>query len=200
VTIRWVSTTGDGNEASLLANSQTDIHPANIPDDPNAATAIRASWNDLAEKAVGDHKNCAIEFHLLQKPISLDEAAKRYGSVNNDIGRVILTAISKQAPNHAFDGAELLHAHSCLFAGRRFAHVIIRTKGKLVSVLIADSDQLSDNDEIDMGLFEAKFNVAGFSADGHSVFVVSELNEADNLLIAQSILPAVRNHIEIQGI
>ena len=35
----------------------------------------------LARAAVGDHRNCALQFRLAERPITLEEAARRYGDV-----------------------------------------------------------------------------------------------------------------------
>jgi len=35
--------------------------------------------------------------------------------------------------------AQFVEAHSCVFAGRRFAHIILKYHGRLVSFLVTDS-------------------------------------------------------------
>ena len=40
----------------------------------------RGAILELARAAVGDHRNCALEFKLAEAPIPLEEAARRYGS------------------------------------------------------------------------------------------------------------------------
>ncbi|MGH7783697.1 MAG: anti-sigma factor family protein [Candidatus Binatia bacterium] len=187
------------NSEKIAANPQPNSRPVDQPSDRSIVEAIRASWNELAHEAVGDHKNCALEFHLLEKPISLDEAAKKYGAFNKDIDKTVIAAIDDSTAKQMFDGAKLLDAHSCVFAGRRFTHIVLKAKGTVVSVLISDSDIQGTGDEINSNQFD-DMSVAGFRTDRHVVFVVSQLSGADNILFARTIAPAIRTHIENSNI
>jgi anti-sigma factor RsiW len=42
------------------------------------SAARRSRLAQLARNAAGDHQNCAIKFNLSERPISLEEAARRY--------------------------------------------------------------------------------------------------------------------------
>ena len=55
---------------------QADNIEVSVPAEPDTAHAIQASWNELASKAVGDHKNCAVEFHLTgETAIGIDKVS-----------------------------------------------------------------------------------------------------------------------------
>src|SRR5437773_12173370 len=87
-----------------------------------------AAWS---RTAVGDHRNCALQFRLAEQPISLEEAAQRYGAAY----RVLETrppndVITAVGPTH------LLERHSCVYRGRRFAHIVFEYRGEKVSLLV----------------------------------------------------------------
>lgn len=185
-----------------LGRSNRDESAGNIerrqlnPSTENAtAQAIRASWNEMAHEAVGDHRNCALEFHLLEKPISLDDAARDYGAFNKGLGQVVISAINNYPAKEPVDGAELVEAHSCVFAGKRFAHLVLKANGKVVSVLVTASELPAGDKEIDEQQVDG-MSVAGFRTYEHAVFVVSDLPENRNTSIANSIADAIRKHLE----
>ena len=91
--------------------------------------------DELAKAAVGDHQNCALQFRLTEKPIPLEDAARRYGEmyrVVNDLppADIVMTAGT----------ARVLERHACVYGGRRFAHLVLRYRGKLVSVMVTAAD------------------------------------------------------------
>ena len=177
---------------------QTNNNQISVPAESEIAHAVRVSWKDMTSQAVGDHKNCAVEFHLTEKPISLDEAAASHGAFNKDLDKTVVAALKKVFKGNTPDSVELLEAHSCLYDGRRFAHIVIRHKGQVVSLLVTDTDLPSDNDDIQSARFD-DMNAAGFHVGHHAVFVVSQLADAENALLARTIAPAIRLHAEKVG-
>ena len=90
-----------------------------------------AAASALARAAVGDHQNCALHFRLAEKPISLDEAAPRYGAMYR-----VLESVPPDDVMTAVGPAHVLERHSCVYRGRRFAHIVFRYRGELVSLLV----------------------------------------------------------------
>src|SRR5262249_32878884 len=86
---------------------------------------------ELAAVAVGDHRNCALHFTLAEKPTSLAEAAQRY-----DAAYRILEELPPAEILTSSGTARVLERHSCVYAGRRFAHVVLRYREKVVSLLV----------------------------------------------------------------
>ena len=168
-------------------------------DQANLASAVRLSWQEMTAQAVGDHENCAVAFHLTEKPVSLDQAAVSYGPFNKDLDKTVATAVNAVLKGTSPDGTELLEAHYCLFEGRRFAHIVLKQKGRVVSVLVTDTDLPAGNDNIQTAHFDGLLNAAGFHLGHHAVFVVSELPETDNAALARMIAPAIRLHGEKVG-
>jgi anti-sigma factor RsiW len=128
----------------------------------------------LARTAVGDHRNCAVKFNLAEKPIPLDQAARRY----DPLYQVFETtpAATVAARNGTI---QVVERHSCVFEGRRFAHVVMKYQGELVSLLVtADGlpplTRLPAPGEGGQALSPGDgFNVVYQHAQGHTVFVVA---------------------------
>lgn len=197
----WLRRSPAETDVAIQQQNQPTKLPVN--DQPTeSAQIVRAAWQEMTRKAVGDHENCALHFRLRKKPISLDEAAKRYGKFNQDLDKTVAAAVrsialTENETGKAGDKIEFLDAHSCIFDGRRFAHVILRRGDKKISVLVADTDlpTNANGDQI-AAQSEGAMQTASFRAAQHAVFVVSDLSERENMLVAQAISPAVRRHIE----
>lgn len=163
------------------------------------ADAVKVAWNELSGQAVGDHKNCAVKFNLEERPITLDEAAKKFGPINKDIDKAVFAAAKTAFDDKPASRIELLEAHLCIFGGRRFTHIVMRRQGKVISVLVTDTDLPAEADAPVTDHIDGTLNAAGFSIGRHAFFVVSEMDAADNTAVARAIYPAMRRHIETAG-
>jgi hypothetical protein len=85
----------------------------------------------LARAAVGDHRNCALQFRLAEKPISLEDAAQRYG-----VPYRVLESVPADDVMTAIGPAHVLERHACVYGGRRFAHIVFEYRGARVSLLV----------------------------------------------------------------
>ncbi len=54
---------------------------------------VKAPWCEITGKAVGDHENCALHFHLKENPITLVETAAKFGAFNKDLEKTIKAAL-----------------------------------------------------------------------------------------------------------
>ncbi|HJT27720.1 MAG TPA: hypothetical protein VJ784_09955 [Pyrinomonadaceae bacterium] len=151
---------------------------------------------ELAKAAVGDHRDCAEEFRLAEKPIALDVAGQNYDPVY--LGLAEIFAKGSVAP----PDVKFIEAHSCVFAGRRFAHIVLKYHGSLVSFLVtgipsnlaSDHSPAKDPATIVCSQIEG-YNVSFFQTHRHGIFVVSTLPEGDNLALARAFAPGVFDHI-----
>lgn len=154
----------------------------------------------LAKASVDDHRDCAIQFRLKEKPIELEAAAQKYDPVYFDLARSIFT----ERGDIPF-GAQLLEAHSCVFEGRRFAHLVLKYHDTTVSVLVTD---LPVNNEVEsrhalsfkepatiMCSKIKDYHVTYFPTARHAVFVVSSLPEGENLALTRALAPGIFTHI-----
>jgi len=94
-----------------------------------------AATGALARAVVGDHRNCALQFRLAGKPISLEDAAQQYGTAYR-----VLEKLPPDDVVTAVGSAHVLERHSCVYGGRRFAHVVFSYGGERVSLLVTGVD------------------------------------------------------------
>jgi len=147
-------------------------------------SSSRSRLATLAREAAGDHRNCAVKFALAERPISLEDAGRRYGAPYGALATFQLPAA---------DGTiEFLERHACVYQGRRFGHVVFRYRGALTSLLVADSAppiaaELEPND--------AGPAVASLPAGRFVGFVVADLNRQDVLYLAQTLAQPLSQHL-----
>lgn len=153
-----------------------------------------ARLRELLHAAVGDHQNCALTFALAERPIPLADAV-RYDQVNQALQSVMPAAATLPG-----GPVQVLERHSCVYDGRRFAHIVLRYKGEAVSVLVAADSRpgagvwfagpprdgrLADVQTID------GMRVTAFYQSQHSAFVVSSLSADDLRAVAATIVEPV---------
>lgn len=162
---------------------------------------VRTLFADLTHDAAGDHRDCAVDYRLAETPISLEEAGQKYDRAYISLTEAVM---SQQTPALTGD-VEFVEAHSCVFNGRRFGHVVLKQRGRLVSVLVTDIeysearaarlDQTGAKQQVIACAQLDGYQVSCFETARHAVFVVSELSEADNLNLARAVAPSVFEHI-----
>ncbi len=91
----------------------------------------------LLHTAIGDHRFCALDFRLAEKPITLEEAARRFDPVNRR-----LESIQPSTTNLSGGELRILERHSCVFEGRRFAHIVLGYQDQVVSLLVTTDEGL----------------------------------------------------------
>jgi hypothetical protein len=148
----------------------------------------------LTASAVGDHRDCALNHSLEEKPIDLGEAGRKYDRAYINLVSAVMS--EDRLPG----GVELVDAHSCVFNGRRFGHVILTYHGQLVSVLVTniETQDHAGSTRVKEAIGDVQldgFQLAHFETTRHVVYVVSGLSDAENLSIAQAIEPSVSRHI-----
>jgi hypothetical protein len=166
----------------------------------NPGIPVSIVKTELAKSAVGDHRDCAIKFRLAEKPIDLEVAGQKYDPVYLNLTKVVLSQ-QGAAPLDA----QFVEAHSCIFEGRRFAHIVLKYHGQVVSFLVTDFEPTkgvqpelarssADPQVITCSQFDG-YKVSCFQTARHAVFIVSELPEGDNLALARALAPSVFAHI-----
>jgi hypothetical protein len=147
---------------------------------------------EVDEKAVGAHHDCGVEHRPPEAPISLADAAERHDAAYRNLMETLQTSLERGR-------YELLESHSCVWQGRRFAHIVLREHGVVVSLLVTD--------------LKPYYNAAGPTADtvhchslkGYQVayletaryiaLIISTLPEEDNKTIARNLSTALRQHL-----
>jgi anti-sigma factor RsiW len=160
-------------------------------------TTFDATFERVRHDAVDDHKNCALTHNLEERPITLDEAAKRFEPSNKDLDKTVMSALRASFG----DDAEFIKAHYCLINGRPFAHIVLRHRGKVVSVLVNRDAQMVENPDSaakECGN-DGPLSVSCFRAGGFDIFVVSDLERQTNTNIAEAIEQPIVQHIRNAG-
>lgn len=172
-------------------NNVTNIN-SGAPEPPHDAAFER-----VRHDAVDDHKNCALTHNLETRPITLDEAAKRFEPSNKDLDKTVISALRTSFG----DDAEFIKAHYCLINGRAFAHIVLRHKGKVVSVLVNRGEQTAENVDSaakDCGA-DGALSISCLKVGNFNIFVVSDLEKQMNTNIAEAIEQPIKQHIRSAG-
>lgn len=166
----------------------------------NPGIPVSIVKTELAKSAVGDHRDCAIKFRLAEKPIDLEVAGQKYDPVYINLTKAVLSQQGALPPD-----AQFVEAHSCVFEGKRFAHIVLKYHGRLVSFLVTDIEPTkgvqpksvrrgAEPQVITCSEFDG-YKVSCFETARHAVFIVSDLPEGDNLALARALAPSVFAHI-----
>jgi anti-sigma factor RsiW len=162
-----------------------------------ASLAVAAAWglrewstssvSALLHAVVGDHRYCALTFKLTEPPISLEDAARRYGEVYRAFETV-------EPSTTTLSGGPLrvLERHSCVFDERRFVHLVLGYKDEKISLLVSalPADGTSDATLSELPSTDG-FHVVSFRGPRHAVFVVSSLNDKDMQEVARAMMEPV---------
>ena len=129
--------------------------------------------------AAGDHRNCALKFRLSDRPIPLEEAAARF-----DPAYGVFETVPAREVATASGTARVLERHACIYAGLRFAHVVLRYHGVVVSLVATRAPAESPGKRLAAApaLVESRVDGIGvvtFQASGHIVCIVGDLPAAD---------------------
>ena len=149
---------------------------------------------ELARMAAGDHRNCAIKFALAERPIPLADAAARYDAAYRAFENTPADSFTARGGT-----VEVVDRHSCVYNGRRFAHVVMRYQGQVVSLLVTTEPAgwLSRLPGASEGNLDAPLPPVGDDvvrmgrAGGHAVFFVGDARSQVVRDVADAISPAV---------
>ncbi len=144
----------------------------------------------LENIALGDHQNCAVKYNLAEDPIDIDLASPQY----TDLRQTVLNPL-ENAP----DKYEFIESHTCKFQGHDFTHIVFRHRGKMISILLTDSQNFGNlkNDEM-IKTSVGEYKIARFDRKNQAVFVVSDLSEQENFATAEILAASVRQHFSLK--
>ncbi len=177
------------------------VKPLDVgPSPPDIAVDANAILARMSELAAGDHRDCAIGHRLPDRPVTLEEAAGKYDRAYLDLTKAVMSH------RDDFDEMmELVMAHACLFKGHWFGHIVVRYRGRLVSLLVTrleDSSGIATSKlpkDLEGQVIACStvggYQISCFRTVHHGVFVVSDLEEGENLALARKLAPSVYEHI-----
>lgn len=185
-------------------HQEPNVTQVNDPPRPTP-TAVDADLvlAKMSELAAGDHRDCAIGHRLPDRPIDLAEAGRKHDRVYLNLTPAVMSRRDEFA-----ERIELVMAHACVFKGQWFGHIVVRHRGRLVSVLVTKLDspdgiasateklpKKSDAQVIACST-AGGYQISCFRTVRHAVFVVSDLGEGQNLALARELAPSLYEHIK----
>ncbi len=153
-----------------------------------------AGFSAIVHAAVGDHRFCFVAFALAERPLPLKDSSERYA----DPVDARLDALQPAAA--ASGDIRIVERHSCVYGGRRFAHVVLKYKNDFVSMVVTPDTRMlrvvpggsaPADGSIAMLDPQDDLNVAALRGPAHVVFFISPLGTADLRDVAQAMAPAV---------
>ena len=141
----------------------------------------------ISATAVVSHEECALEKLQKWEAMAKQDFAEK---------AVYTEKIVKPLRANFSEKVELLHAHDCVFEGKRLTHVILRKDGHIVSVFFDKSVAAPSGDLTAASIVcekESGFQVASFQNASRAVIVVSDLSEAENLSAARALSDSMQN-------
>ena len=128
-----------------------------------------------------------LTFRLAEAPISLEQAAR-----DDDVAFGSLPSVTPSSTTLPGGPLEVVDRHSCVWEGARFAHLVLRYKDTLVSVVVAGDGGATaswipwpqlDHEQTLPSV--AGLQMTSFRGARHVAFVVSTLPDADVQAVAR---------------
>ncbi len=155
-----------------------------------------AGFAAVVQAAVHDHRFCYLTFGTSDAPIALDEAATRYG----DPADRFLLDVEPAATTLSGGPIRIVERHSCVYEGRRFAHLVLKYKNVPISLIVTPDDRMlaglpsasapANGSVISVPAVEG-LQVAAFRGPHHAAFVIASLPDDDLREVAAAVAPGV---------
>ena len=154
----------------------------------------------LARDAIGDHQNCALKYRLVRTPMPLEEAAERFDSAY----RFLLNAPPDDVAT-ADGAARVTERHSCAYGARRFGHVIMEYRGRIVSLLMTANDGGTRNvgqHAIPRVIGRPMAGLSVVSVDGthHAILLVGDLDSTELTQLSTAVSVPLARRLEVSVI
>jgi anti-sigma factor RsiW len=181
----------------LAMGSWALIHTLNSRNLQSREVALDRSAQIL-RIGLNDHINCAIVHEQANKRFTPEKMAEKMGAEYAGL----VPVVKEKAPA----GYEVVIAHKCHVDKREFVHMILKNDEKVLSLVITkkngeafpESTALEVSRAAGIPVYETRmqdYEVAGFETRDYLGFVVSNLSQKDNLQIASTLAPAVRDFL-----
>ncbi len=184
---------GRGNQNGAVVATLETPQPSTMND------AVNLFMMEATELAAGDHRDCAVDYKLAEEPISLEDAGRKY-----DRAYINLASAVTLHQSELTDQIKLTEAHSCVFGGKRFGHLVLKDGKHLISVLVTDLDNVPGavtrhtSTEARQAIVNSSskgYQVSYLATAKHGIFIVSDLEAKRNSQIAGLLAPFVYEHV-----
>ena len=165
---------------------------------PQSQEVALAQGAQILRIGLNDHINCAVVHEQANKRFTPEKMVERLGADYAGL----LPVVKEKAPA----GYEVVIAHKCHVDRREFVHMILKDGEKVLSLVITkkNGEAFPESTALDVSraagvpIYQARlqdYEVAGFETRDYLGFVVSNLAQTDNLEIASTLAPAVRDFL-----
>lgn len=175
-------------ENNLAVNS--NIKPNNYSTG-ETIQATKIAWRELITDAASEHEFCTLK-NLRSEHNNITDRKQPFSVSKGSLEGVVQASLQKSLNKTV----RLSESHVCESTGKHYTHLIFKDGAKSISVMIANSEGLTGSEDAMYCESTENYQVACFTAKNQTVFVVSDLNEKENLKIARSISPGVRQYLE----
>ncbi len=134
-----------------------------------------------------DHLHCAVFRRYSKRPEDV-------GHMNAQLGPQY-AGLVPLVKAHLRVGYQILQGHRCTAGGREYIHLILAGDGKLASVIVTRK-RLGES--FNGGVSQSgvdRYQVVGFDTPEYLVYVVSDLPAQQNLQMAASLAPSLREYL-----
>jgi hypothetical protein len=144
---------------------------------------------------LGDHVHCTVFRKLPKKPPPAAELVAQLGPEYSGLYSIVRARTPEEY--------RVVMAHRCSYHGRKFTHLALQGDSELLSLVITRKGQGESfgRDQLAPALSESgipiyeggvqRFAIAGFESHDHLVYLVSDLDEQQNLNLLASLAPPV---------
>jgi hypothetical protein len=165
---------------------------------------VSSRVQDILRLGLIDHVHCTILFEQWKKFLSFDEMKTRTG--RSALGPEFIELIPVVQAKLGAD-FKIIQGHRCSADRRRYIHIIVQGEGNtLLSVVITEKNNESFTESEAVAVMNAsgvplysarqgQLEVTGFESERYLAYVVSNLDRAENLRIAEALAPAVHDHL-----
>lgn len=170
-----------------------------VPSQARLSQPLSEQVMTLLTVGVDDHVYCALDHRFAKQRFTLDRMAQAMGPTYRGLVPVVIEHLPKSY--------EVVVAHRCTVHGRRFVHLIVTHHETVLSLVIMKKENVPfPNDPAavalkasGVSLYQARvqgLEAAGFETQECVVFVVSNLAPSENVRLASTLAPPVRDFLD----
>jgi len=162
--------------------------------------SISSRVGAIMRVGLGDHVHCGV----FRKYSKANEPSLQ--KMESDLGPDYKGLLQVVAP-HVPDGFRVVQGHRCRYHGRQFVHLIMKSDGQLISVVIAhkqngetfrNSTLVPVIEHGGLPIYHddvQRFDITGFETRSHLVYLVSDVAAKDNRQLMIALAPSVAGYL-----
>ena len=165
---------------------------------PDAISALGSADAQLLKIGLNDHVHCAVDSGFANRVFTEEEMLEKLGP---DFSGLV-TMVQEKAP----ENYRVAVGHRCKFNGREYIHLILKGPGTALSLVLTRKNGESFSGDTAAAIIESSgvpihearikdFEIAGFETSDFLAFVVSDLGRKENLQMASTLAPSVREFL-----